>query len=325
LLGWLPATDQSRRAYAVWIDQSGAPLNVAGAIDRLSFGPPPLALGRSAEWQQTTGISASKITGWASSPGAGVTILEGAIPAAEVDARLEAAEYSRTTYRAITIWQRPAAQSSARIVDGDDLRALNAIAVYQNRVVIGLSVDSVRTALDAANGRSPSLADEPIAATANITPNFSGIMVLDQRDLAIDCGVGRGWLKSDFAEPSERTVAIVYHRDSNGSVPVTSVWAEFDDAGMAEALLPLLDADWRSGYVNHIGFGGLVSSLAMVENVRRIDTYVVADLTFGRDNGWVRSGVRYLVALCEQASTLIPSEAPVRATPVASPSPMEST
>jgi hypothetical protein len=325
LLGWLPATDQSRREYAAWIDQPGAPLSITSAIDRLSFAPPPLALGRSVEWQRLTGISASRINGWASSPGAGATILQGDLAADAIEAQLDLSGFTKTTYRSVSIWLRPDRLDTNRIIEGDDLRALSAIAVYQNRVVIGLSERAVRQVLDTANGNSPSLAGEPIVATTNVTPNLSGIMVLDQRDLAIECGVGRGWLSTDFTEPSGRFLAILYHLDSTDSAPVTSVWAEYGDELGAEAVLPLLEADWRSGYVNQIGFGGLVSNLATVQDVRRIEAYVVADLTAGRDNGWIRSGVRYLISICEQASTLVPSGTPDRATPIASPSPMEST
>ena len=49
----------------------------------------------------------------------------------------------------------------------------------------------------------------------------------------------------------------------------------------------------------------------------------VAELVDGRDNGWVRSGVRFLIGICEQAATLVPAGNPPRATPVASPSPVE--
>jgi hypothetical protein len=149
-------------------------------------------------------------------------------------------------------------------------------------------------------------------------------MVEDQRDLAIDCGVAQGWLKTDFTEPSGRALAVLYHVDDSG-IPVTSVWSKYDDSDTAAALLPILEADWRSGYANHLGLGGKVSDFATVQSVRQIDAWVVADLTTGRDNGWVRSGIRYLVAICEQASPLIPAGAPDRATPVASPSPMEAT
>ena len=97
LLGWLPATDQSRRAYAAWVEQPGAPLDLTSASDRLSILPPPLALGRSSEWQRTTGISASQVTGWASAPGAGVTVLTGTFDAAEITSRLGQAGLSVDT------------------------------------------------------------------------------------------------------------------------------------------------------------------------------------------------------------------------------------
>jgi hypothetical protein len=322
LLGWLPATDQTRRAYAAWVEQPGAPLELTSAIDRLSIVPAPLALGRSSEWQRTTGISASQVTGWASAPGAGVTVLSGTFDATEVRLRLDKAGYRSTTYRSVPIWLSPDSVTNGRIVEGDDLRAANAIAIYQDRVVFGWDEQSVQGALDAASGVSASLATEAAVDTAEITTGLSGVMVVDQRDLAIECGVGGGWLKSDFTGPSGRTIAVLYHVDDAGA-PVTSIWANYDDRETAAALLPVLEADWRSGYANQIGLGGRVSDYATVQSVRQIDAWVVADLTAGRDNGWVRSGIRHLVAICEQASPLIPAGAPNRATPVASPSPME--
>jgi hypothetical protein len=322
LMGWLPATDLSRRAYAAWVEQPGAPLDLTSAIDRLAIAPAPLALGRSSEWQRATGISASQVTGWASAPGAGVTVLKGTFHATEIQSRLDQAGYRSTTYRSVPVWLSPDPVTSGRIIEGDDLRAANAIAVYQDRVVLGWDESSVHRALDAASGVSTSLATESAIDTADITTDLSGIMVVDQRDLAIECGVGGGWLKSDFTGPSGRTVAVLYHVDEVGS-PVTSIWASYDDSETAAALLPILEANWRSGYANQIGLGGRVSDYATVQSLRQIDDWVVADLTAGRDNGWVRSGIRHLVAICEQASPLIPAGAPNRAAPVASPSPME--
>jgi hypothetical protein len=322
LLGWLPATDGSRRAYAVWTAQPGAPLDLTDAIDRLTLTPAPLALGRSAVWQRTTGISASQVTGWASAPGEGVTVLAGDLDATDINSRLDHAGYEKRTYRSIPVWVRPEPANRSRLIEGDDLQAMNAIAVVDGHAVIGWSEAAVRRALEAATGVRASLAAEPIAASVNVTSGLSGVMVLDQRDFAIDCGVGRGWLRSDFTEPSNRVIAVLYHLDDSGA-PVTSVWAEFADDGAAEAILPTIADDWRRGYANQTGLGGRVSDIATVLSVKRIDAYVVADLTAGRENGWVRSGIRYLVALCEQSSLLIPPESPQRATPVASPSPME--
>ena len=147
LLGWLPATDQSRRAYAAWVEQPGAPLDLTSASDRLSILPPPLALGRSSEWQRTTGISASQVTGWASAPGAGVTVLTGTFDAAEITSRLGQADYRSTLYRSVPIWLSPAQIDTSRVIEGDDLHASNAIAVYQDRVVIGWDERAVRRSL----------------------------------------------------------------------------------------------------------------------------------------------------------------------------------
>jgi hypothetical protein len=322
LLGWLPATDDSRRAYAAWTVQSGAPLDLTDSIDRLTLSPTPLALGRSAEWQRTTGISASQVSGWASAPGEGVTVLAGDLDATDIGARLAQAGYEKHAYQSVPVWVSAEPLTRSRLIEGDDLRAMNAIAVVDGHVVIGWSEEAVHRALEAAAGVRASLATEPVAASINVTTDLSGLIVLDQRDFAIDCGVGRGWLKSDFAEPSGRVIAILYHLDGSGA-PVTSVWAEFADDIAAEGILPTIADDWQTGFANQIGLGGRVSDIATVQSVRRIDAYVVADLAAGRENGWVRSGIRYLVALCEQSSLLIPRESPQRATPVASPSPME--
>jgi hypothetical protein len=99
---------------------------------------------------------------------------------------------------------------------------------------------------------------------------------------------------------------------------------EFDDDLIADAAVFVLDLYWRLGFVNKMGTGGYIADLASVRAVYRTGSWVVADLVEGRDNGWVRSGVRFLIAVCEQASTLVPPGGPPRATPVASPSPMES-
>ena len=204
LLGWLPATDQSRRAYAAWVEQPGAPLDLTSAIDRLSILPAPLALGRSNEWQRTTGISASQVTGWASAPGAGVTVLTGTFDAAEITSRLEQADYRSTTIPVSADLAQSGSDYTSRSSKVTIFSASNAIAVYQDRVVIGWDERSVRRALDAASGVSASLATESAVDPTNITPGLSGIMVVDQRDLAIECGVAGGWLKSDFTEPSGR-------------------------------------------------------------------------------------------------------------------------
>jgi hypothetical protein len=323
LLGWIPATDQSRRAYAVWIDQPDAPFNLRDAIDRLSIAPPPIGLGRSAEWQRTTGISASRVTAWASSPLAGVSVLSVAISIADIEQRLQDAGFRRKTYRTVPLWLDPTPTSNDLTIDGDNLRAMNVVAITEGRVVIGFDEASVKAALDAATGRRDSLAGEQIASLISGSANLSGFMVVDHRDLAVECGAGRDWLNTDFASASGREVAIAYHLDADTRQPVTAAWVEYQDAELAEISLTIMESDWSEGYLHQTDLGGPIANLASLQSVHRIATFGVADLVDGRENGWVRSGVRYLTTVCDQASRLIPRGSPARATPVASPSPME--
>lgn len=79
----------------------------------------------------------------------------------------------------------------------------------------------------------------------------------------------------------------------------------------------------EDGYLYQQGVTARVPDFGSVRSVQAVGQFVVADLVRGRDNGWTRSGVRFLIGVCEQASSLIPVGAPERATPVASPSPME--
>jgi hypothetical protein len=118
-------------------------------------------------------------------------------------------------------------------------------------------------------------------------------------------------------------VAISYHLDADTRQPVTAAWVEYQDAELAEISLTIMESDWSEGYLHQTDLGGPIANLASLQSVHRIATFGVADLVDGRENGWVRSGVRYLTTVCDQASRLIPRGSPARATPVASPSPME--
>lgn len=324
LLAWIPDTDQSRRAFAAWSATDSAPLELTAALDQLSIVPGPFGLGRSSEWQRITGISASQVTGWASAPGAGVTVLSGAISLTVSQSRLERAGYARTDQRSVPIWLAARQVSTERTVEGDNLRALNAIAIYGDRAIVGVSEAAVRAALDAANGDRDSLAGDDTVKSLGIDPSVNGFMIVDQRDLAVDCGVSRGWRTADFTGSSGRSLAVVYRLDPGDRTPLTSIWVEFADDLTADSLVLVFDQEWREGYVNQLGMGGYIADLASVRAVYRSGNWVVAELAQGRDNGWVRSGVRFLIAICEQSSTLVPPGGPPLATPVSSPSPMES-
>ena len=323
LLQWIPATDQTERGYAVWVSLPEAPLGVADAINRLSIVPVPLALGRSVEFQQTTGISASQVTGWAAAHEAGVSVLAGQFDRQAVSVTLEGGGYEEDVYRGVSIWMAPDQRDSSLIVQGDDLRALNVVALAEDRLLVAHTRLAAEQALDAASGRVDNLADRADPRELPGVGELAGFMVVDQRDLAVDCGVAGQWRKTDFSDSSDRTVGIVYRLDPDDRAPVTTVWTDLGDEVVAEAGLFTFDDGWRHGFVNQIGLGGPVSALATIQAVRRSGTLVVADLVQGRDNGWVRSGVRYLVDICEQSSAVVPAGQPIRETPLASPSPEE--
>ena len=323
LLQWIPATDETERGYAAWVALPGSPLGVTDALDRLSLVPAPLALGRSGEFQRAVGISSSQVTGWASALGAGVTILAGEFDHGYVEASLALADYREETWRGVTIWSAAPPRQAPLSIEGDDLRAMNVVVPLGDRVLLAIDRSAAEAALATAVGEGESLADRSEVQGWLGNGAVAGIMVVDQRDLAVECGVAGSWTTSDFAGSSGRTVGVVYRLMGN-ETPVTSVWIDLADDLAAEAGVFSFEAGWRDGYVNQIGLGGPVSALASVADVRRSGTYVIADLAQGRDNGWVRSGVRFLVDICEHSSAMVPAGQPDRATLVASPSPEES-
>ncbi|MDQ2683607.1 MAG: hypothetical protein M3Y37_08780, partial [Chloroflexota bacterium] len=318
LLGWIPATDETRRSFAVWSGIPADPVPTTRATNRLALEPVPLALGQSEEWQRITGISATGVTGWASF--ANVTVLAGSFDLARISSSLDAAAYSRSASRGVAVWTAPEDVPQPRIVAGDDLRALAVIAVLDRWVVIGANQTAVETAIAAAADAIPSLADDPDIQRL-VIPGTAGMMVADQRDMAVRCGVAGEWQTTDFAEASGRLVIVRYVRAAGELPLITSVHVQFGDEFDALAGLTELEQQWVTGFVNERGVGAEVADFGTTRAVYSDGAWVVAELTDGRDNGWVRSGVRFLVGICEQAATLVPGGDPPRATPVASPSP----
>jgi len=321
LLGWIPATESSLRAFSAWSAQRDAPISLPDALSSLAMEPAPLAVGRSSIWQQRTGISASQLSGWATAPGAGVTILQGAIDPEDLFKHLAAQGYKTTSWQGISILTAAIPTSDATTVNGDDMRSLNAIAIAPDRIVLGVSENAVRASLETAAGYRTSLADASIARIVLGQTRAAGLQVLDLRDMAVACGVGRSWSVADFSGASGRSVVVIWGWSTAGDLQ-TSVWTEFSDADHATASFPALADDWNNGFVNQMGTGERAGSFGRIIHVYQQDRFVVADIADGRDNGWVRSGIRYLISICEQAAAMVPGGSPV-ASPVASPTGME--
>ena len=319
VLGWIPATDQSLRSYAAWIRTDGAPITLPDAPGDLLINPQPLALGRSTDWQRITGVSASEVESWATSPGAEVTVLKGQFQFDEFQSTLKEMGYTREDHHGIPIWESPNPVQVPSVVNGDDMRSLNAVAVADDRIVLGVTSAAVALSLDAAVGDVSSIADDQLAHVAATTGVNVGIMVIDMRDLAVSCGVSNGWQLGDFPGTSGRSVAVTYGYDAGGA-PRTSVWTQFADNDQATVNLTRMTIDWTQGYVNQAGIGESVATFADVTSVSQSGPFIVADLANGGENGWVRSGIRYLIAICEQSATLMPAGSPDTGTPVSTPS-----
>jgi hypothetical protein len=317
-LSWIPATEASTRAFAAWSAQPGDPLNAIEALERLDPEPVPLLFGRSTDWQVLTGTSAGDFTGWASAGNHGPTVLVGEFDETGVSSALRSNGYVPVADDRGTIWIAPENVIRSATVNGDDLRALAAIAVMPGRIIVGMDHDSVLQGLRAGHDERDSLAD--LAQAFPITSFSAGLQVVDQRDLAIQCGVGSGWDEGDFPTASGFWTRIIWTR---GSSSVTSVGVAYADELTALAGLTPLESEWRTGFVNGRGLGAAVADLANVDAVYQNGPWVVADLSNGRENGWTRSGVRFLIEICEEAARLIPAGLPVSASPVASPAAME--
>lgn len=317
VLGWIPATGESRRAYAAWTATGNAPLTLADAITKLGISPAPLALGTSTDWQRLTGISGSQVTAWAASPGASVTVLKGSFDRDSLARNLSERGYSREIVHGIAVWINPIPVAETQVTNGDDLRSLNAVAIADDRIVLGIDRTAIVASLDVASGAGQSLADDQVAHVAVAVPETVGLMVVDLRDMAVSCGLANGWDVSDFQGSSGRSVAVTWGYAADGTAR-TSVWTQFADNDRAFLNLEPMQVDWMTGYISQMGVGEAVATFATVTGVSQSGPFVVADLANGGENGWVRSGIRYLISICEQSSVLVPVGSPEAATPQAS-------
>jgi hypothetical protein len=319
LLGWIPATNETRRAFAVWSEDPGGTdaTTVARAgmdpfLDRLALTPVPYTLGRSSRWRSQFGYGARDVTGWAAAGSdSSIAVLAGDFDVVTIEARLRDAGYRRSRYHGVTVYVLHEVATATASVDGDAVSAANAVALYAARVVTSPSAAAVRGAIDAAQGRVPSLADDPeVAKLVRTLAPISGLVAVDAADQAIDCGIGGTWTHRDLARPSGRYVAVGYGRLGVGGARRTLVAAGLADAATARAALDKYAAGWESGEVGAAAATAAVSAFGRVDSVGRTDNLLIAELVEGREDGWVRAGIRFASPVCEAAAGALPSAVP---------------
>jgi hypothetical protein len=319
LLAWIPATDETRRAFAVWSEDPGGSdrtstvnAGIDPLLDRLGLAPVPLTLGRSAQWRDRFGYGARDVKRWAAAGGRStIAVLGGDFDVAAIGAALTEAGYRKATYHGVPVYVLHDAATPAATVEGDAVSAANAVALFAGRVITSDSPEAVRGAVDAAQGRVPSLADESeVAKILRSLAPVSGLVALDAADQGIDCGIGGAWTHRDLERPSGRYVVVGYGRLGAGGERRTLVVTNLADAAAATAALARYSSGWGGGTVVTVGAGAEISAFGRVTSVGRTDDLLVAELTEGREDGWVRAAIRFARPVCELAAGALPSGTP---------------
>jgi hypothetical protein len=320
LLGWIPATDETRRTFAAWSEDpggaDGTPVAISAAdsfFGRLAMTPLPFTLGRSRDWHSRFGYSAREVTGWATAGnGASIAVLIGEFDRGLIEETLRAAGYRETSYQGVALYVLHDVATPSRTVDGDAVSAANAVAFFADRLITGVSTEAVWGAIDAARGRIPSLADE--AAVEEIVGTLapiSGLVAIDAADHAVDCGRGGLWTRHNIDRPSGRYVVVGYGRLGDGGERRTMVATSFGDWLAASGMLDTYTVGWQSGTVSAAGAGADVSAYGRVSAVGQTDKWLVAELLDGREDGWVRAGIRFASPVCQAVETALPPGKPV--------------
>lgn len=323
LLGWIPATDETRRVFAVWLEDAGGANGtpVAGAgldpqVDRLGVTPVPLTLGRSSAWRDRFGYGARDVKQWATAGSdASLAVLAGDFDVVAIGAKLREAGYRTSSHRGVTVYVLRDVATPSATADGDAVSAANAVALFAGRLITSPSAAAVRGAIDAAQGRTPSLADVPeVAKMLRAVAPASGLVAVDAADHAIDCGDGGGWTHRNLAHGSGRYVAVGYGRLGEGGERRTLVVTSLADAAAADAALERYAAGWQDGAVNIAGAGADISVFGRVSAVGRTDDLLITELVEGQEDGWVRAGIRFAGPVCVVVATALPAGTPESST-----------
>jgi hypothetical protein len=320
LLGWIPATDETRRAFAVWSEDpggaDGTPVAISAAdplLGRLAMTPVPFTLGRSRDWRSRFGYGAGDVTGWATAgSGASMAVLAGEFDRGLIAQSLRVAGYRETRYQGVALYVLHDIATPSRTIDGDAVSAANAVALVAGRLITGTSPAAVRGAIDAAQGRIPSLADEAaVAEVVRTLAPVSGLVAVDAADHAVDCGRGGPWTRRTIERPSGRYVVVGYGRLGDAGERRTLVATSFPDAVAASGMLDTYTVGWQSGTVSAAGAGGGLAAYGRISAVGQTDDWLVAEVLDGREDGWVRAGIRFASPVCQAVVTALPPGAPV--------------
>lgn len=311
LLAWIPASPEASDAFSAWTADPGVQTMAIvdlQQIDTLAIEPVPRTLGRTGAWSSTFGWNAINVTGWATAgDGRGLTVLAGVFDVTKIERALKKAGYVAQTYRGVEIWQLQAFATPGASTAGDAEWAANAIALLDGRLIVAPEAGQVRAAIDVAAAGSGSLADEPGISTsiATLAP-LSGLVGIGQADFAAQCDPARG----QAAERTGEHVFVGYGRVGTGGERRTLIATSYADEVLAAANEAAYQNGWIAGFANAGGTGGSLAAFGSIAHVGRAGRLLVAEIVNGRDDGWVRSGIRFALPVCEAVLAFAPPQAP---------------
>jgi hypothetical protein len=292
LLGWIPATDETKSSFSVWtpdggFTSSGTPLPMAtGNPVSLAMEPVPWDLRSPANKPGV--VTYRDITGWVAAGGDNpIVVLIAKSSPVYVDGPNE-----RDSYRGATLYP-----------PDDDLGIEVATAVLGGRIILANSVDQVKAAIDAAVGKRSSLAgDETIQSLSETVAPSNALMVIDAAKQAVACDSG----DESSVEPSGQYVAIAYGRIGEGGAPRTLVVTSFESEEEAAAAEAAYELGWQDGYVLAGNSGAPIANFAKVNFVSQSGNLLIAELVDGREDGWTRAAVRFATPVCDALSEGLP-------------------
>jgi hypothetical protein len=297
LLAWIPASDVTSAEFAVWTPDSGLAIPSAASesfalANQLAVDPELVVVGSTSSYFERYGWSLSQVTGWAvAGAGGDLTVLTGDFDGGIITERLAESGYSRSEYRGARLF-----------VLGEGADALNAIAELDGRLIVSSSDELVRRAIDSVVDGEGSLADNStIAAMARAMAPLSGLVAVDQARHAAMCAPD---LVASGQPLSGRYAMVGYGRAGDGGERRTLMATSFGDEAAASIALPVYESGWRAGYANADGLGGRIEDYGELTAVRQSGGALIAELTDGRDEGWVRSGIRFAIPVCEASMAI---------------------
>ncbi len=312
LLSWLPANDLTGQSFAVWTPDDG--LETSEGIDvlqeNLAIEPLPLTLGHSADWEERFGWQVGQVTAWAvAGRGAEIAVLDGGFDQDLIEQRLLAAGYKRGVERGVTLY----AISEETIPDdvslGDARSRAVVVALLDGRLLTSSSLPLLQASIDAVLDGSGSLADVPqIAATLRTIVPVSSIVGIDQAHHASECLPGLTARPTDLTR--SQWVIVGYGRSSQAGEQRTLVAVTFAKDSDASLNLVAFENGWIEGFANAGGAGGNVEAYGRLTSVSQTGILLTAELVDGRDDGWVRSGIRYAIPVCEVTLASFPTGTP---------------